>query len=162
MCNRPVVAVPARVDLSRVADAETEQEPIVVTTWGAWQATHPGTAVVSADAGTGRVYVPDPLSGTPVVVPAVPVGSVDPTLEVETEVLGVDGRDGTRVAFDADLARAQLDLGEHPTAAGVRLERHAGGLVAVEARSGRRLPARLAYWFAWSSTYPDTRVWPDP
>jgi hypothetical protein len=132
--------------------------PVVTTTWAQWRSEHPDTTVISEDGGVGRVYVSDPLAERDEDAP-LPLGPRDDRLDAHARVLGVPQSDGRSVAFAVEAANDALDEGADVSAAGVTLEREAGGLVAIDAVTGRRLPSHEAYWFAWSWFHPDTELW---
>jgi hypothetical protein len=135
--------------------------PVVTTTWGLWRSEHPDTTVVSEDGGVGRVYVPDPLAEQGDDAPS-PIGLRDERLDAHVRVLGVPRSEGSPVAFAVEAATEALESGAEVSAAGVTLAREAGGLVASDAVTGRRLPAHEAYWFAWSQFHPETELWNRP
>jgi len=137
-----------------------EQESVVTTTWGEWQADHPDTTIVAEDGGRGISYPDDPLHGRDDYGPIFPVGDVDPRLPVQEQVLGVIAPDGTVVAFPVIGARSALEEGAVVTAAGVRVVLEAGGLRAYD-DSGATLASHQAFWFAWSQFHPETEVWAD-
>jgi hypothetical protein len=143
--------------------AGVELAPITVetATWGDWKHAHPGTTVVAADGGIGRIYPSDPLGGRDDDGPIFPIGDVDPRLPVQEQVVGVTTDEGRHVAFPAGPARAALDAGTPVELAGVALTTDGGGFRALD-EDGDELPAHQAFWFAWSQFRPDTLLWEPP
>jgi hypothetical protein len=139
---------------------ELEMLPLTVTTWGAWREVHPETSILSADAGTGRVYEAEPLGDRDAAGPVFPVGERDERLPAQERVLGVTSPRGQPVAFPVERAREALRAGEEVRLAGVELRLDAGGLAARPADGGPDLPAHEAFWFAWSQFHPGTLLWP--
>jgi hypothetical protein len=134
-------------------------EPIGVraTSWQAWSAAFPETTVVSQDAGSGRVYVADPMKGR--MQSALPVGAVDDRLPIDMPVIGLVAPDGTPVVAPVEQAAAALDRGEVVELAGARVVRDAGGLAAVRADDGTPLVTLEVRWFAWDQLHPGSQIW---
>lgn len=145
----------------REAGVRLEQVTVVTSTWGAWKQAHPDTTIVARDGGIGRSYPADPLRGRDDDGPIFPIGSVDPRLPVQEQVVGVVAADGTPFAFPADAARSALREGEAVELAGVRLELDGDGLRATD-EAGEPLVSHQAFWFAWSQFHPGTAVWTRP
>lgn len=126
------------------------------TTWGEWRAAHPRSTVISPATGP---YPTESLEATrDAPGPVFPVGPIDDRLGAQVRVLGVIGPSGA-VAFPLLAAREALDSGAPVEAGGVRLVLRAGGVEAVDARSGEPLAGTEGYWFAWSQRQPDTALW---
>jgi hypothetical protein len=90
--------------------------------------------------------------------PIFPIGSVDPRLPVQEQVVGVIAPDGTPLAFPAAAAKTALRAGERVELGGVRLELDGDGLRA-ELEDGDDAVSHQAFWFAWSQFQPGTAVW---
>jgi hypothetical protein len=132
---------------------------VVRSTWGAWKADHPDTSIIAADGGIGSDYPEDPLRGRDDDGPIFPVGAVDERLPEQELVVGVIASDGSALAFLADDAGAAARRGDPPTLAGVALVEDGDGFRAFDVGSGAELPAREAFWFAWSQFHPETELW---
>ncbi len=135
-------------------------EPVVAltTSWGEWREAFPETAVVSADAGIGRVYVSSPRAEPPEDL-AYPVGALDPRLPPREPVITSIAPDGTPVAFPLGPVQEALHSGRPVALAGLALGEKAGGIVVRDLESGAVVPSQQASWFAWSGAHPRTAVW---
>lgn len=142
----------------REAGVRLDQTTVVTSTWGAWKKAHPATTIVARDGGIGRDYPADPLRGRDDNGPIFPIGSVDPRLPVQEQVVGVIAPDGTPLAFPATAAKAALRAGETVELGGVRLALDGDGLRA-ELANGHDPISHEAFWFAWSQFHPGTAVW---
>lgn len=140
------------------AGVELEQLAVVTSLWSEWKAEHPGTTIVAADGGIGRTYDDDPLAGRDDAGPIFPIGEVDPRLDPQTQVLGVEAPDGTPLAFPVDQARAALDSGAVVELDGVHVVPDGSGIRAVTG-GGDELPGHQAFWFAWSQFHAATEIW---
>jgi Protein of unknown function (DUF3179) len=141
----------------RRAHVRLQQITVVTSTWGGWKDAHPDTTIVAQDGGIGRSYPADPLRGRDAGGPIFPIGTADPRLPVQEQVVGVIAG-GRPVAFPAAAARAALRAGEEVELAGVRLRLDGEGLRA-ELTSGAGVVSHQAFWFAWSQFHPATAVW---
>ena len=135
-----------------------EMLTIVTSSWGAWKAAYPDTTIVAKDGGIGRSYPLNPLRGRDDDGPIFPIGTVDPRLPLQEQVLGIVTPEGETIAFPVAQARAALEAGADVMLAGVRLVMDAGGLRA-ELVDGTPLSSHQAFWFAWSQFQPATFVW---
>ncbi len=136
-----------------------DEATVLRTTWGAWKAAHPDTAIIAEDGGIGRSYSLDPLQGRDDNGPIFPIGPADERLDVQELVVGVITAGGTPVAFPAASARVALAAGDAVVTAGVELVDDGGGLRAVDAVTGEPLASHEAFWFAWSQFHPATELW---
>ena len=141
----------------REAGVRLEQVSVVATTWGEWKEAHPDTTIVAEDGGIGRTYSPDPLGGRDDDGPIFPIGDVDPRLDVQAAVIGVETPAGIAIAFPVADARTALEAGQHIEVEEVSLELDAGGVRAF--LDGEELATHQAFWFAWSQFRPDTLLW---
>ena len=144
----------------RDAGVLLEETSVVRSTWGEWKVAHPETRIIAEDGGIGRTYDLDPLRGRDADGPIFPIGDADARLDVQELVVGVIARNGTPVAFPADLARGVVAADGDIEFGGVTLTADGGGLRAVDTDSGEPLAAHESFWFAWSQFHPDTLVWP--
>lgn len=142
----------------RRAGIRLEQATVVTSTWGAWKAAHPDTTILPEDGGIGRRYRLDPLGGRDDDGPIFPVGDVDPRLDSQAPVVGVELEGGRTLAFPVDEAVAVLESGGTVELAGVTLQIDGTGLRA-RAADGTPLPTHAAFWFAWSQFWPETELW---
>lgn len=138
-----------------------EQLPLVHTTWARWKSEHPDGLVLSRDTGHARDYDQDPyLQYTQTPGTMFPVNHEDDRLPEKEMVLGIEHA-GDAVAFPLG------ELGEVPrpvrTAVGDRdlfvywfPDTATAFATTLE---GEKVPATLAFWFAWSAFHPDTGVW---
>ena len=143
----------------RDADVVLEEITVVRSSWGEWKAEHPDTRIVARDGGIGRSYPADPLGDRDADGPIFPIGEVDPRLDAQTFVVGVETVEGGHVAFPSDVAGEVLDSGGPVERDGVALERSGDGLVAFDAATGEALTSHESFWFAWSQFHPDTTLW---
>lgn len=146
----------------REAGIRLAQATVVSSTWGAWKEAHPDTTIIAEDGGLGRRYPLDPLGGRDDDGPIFPVGDVDPRLEVQELVVGVELEDGTTIAFPRQAALSVINSGGEVTAAGVRVVADGDGLRVVSATDGSEISSHQAFWFAWSQFWPDTLLWEPP
>jgi hypothetical protein len=135
-----------------------DEATVVRSTWGAWKAAHPDTAIVARDGGIGRSYALDPLDGRDDDGPIFPIGDADERLDVQELVVGVIAADGTALAFPSDLASRVLASGGTVSLGGISLVADGDGLRAVDATGGD-VAAHEAFWFAWSQFHPDTLLY---
>ena len=95
------------------ASVVLNQVSVVTSTWGGWKRAYPETTIVAEDGGLfGRSYRLDPLRGRDNDGPIFAVGDVDPRLNVQELVLGVEAADGTPVAFPVGSAVLALRAGQ--------------------------------------------------
>lgn len=139
------------------AGVELEQGTVVTATWSEWKQAHPDTTIVAPDGGIGRSYPLDPLGGRDDNGPIFPIGDVDPRLEVQEQILGVELADGGAVAFPVAAARAVLARQGTVELMGVSVTSDGAGLVATA--DGEALASHQAFWFAWSQFHPKTALW---
>ncbi|MDX1661548.1 MAG: DUF3179 domain-containing protein [Gemmatimonadota bacterium] len=138
-----------------------EMIPLTHTTWERWAREHPDGLVLSRRTGHDRDYSRDPYlqyASSPGTM--FPVAHEDDRLPEKAMVLGIEGENGAK-AFPLDA------LGEVPRP--VRAEVgdrevfvywFADSWTAFATTlDGERIPATLAFWFAWSAFYPETEVW---
>ncbi len=142
----------------RRAGVQLDEVTVVTSSWGAWKRSHPATTIVARDGGLGRTYPADPLQGRDDDGPIFPIGTVDPRLPVQEQVVGVITSDGSAVAFPVAAAHAALGDDEEVELAGVNLVVDGDGLRA-ETDAGAAATSHQAFWFAWSQFHPDTGVW---
>jgi hypothetical protein len=140
---------------------QLDQVSVVTSTWGEWKAEHPDTTIVARDGGLGRSYPLDPLGGRDDNGPIFPIGSIDPRLGVQEQVLGVVLDDGRPLAFPVADSLIELRSGGTVELAGVALVTDGGGLRA-ELTDGTPVVSHQAFWFAWSQFHPDTALWEAP
>ncbi|MGH7564172.1 MAG: DUF3179 domain-containing protein [Gemmatimonadota bacterium] len=135
--------------------------PLVHTTWGRWRREHPNGLVLSRQTGHERDYDRDPYliyASDPRAT--FPVSHRDPRLPEKELILGIE-KEGAVIAFPLSA----LEEGPRPVRARVGPEdvfvywfRDSWTAFATDLK-GRRIPATIAYWFAWSAFHPDTQVW---
>ena len=135
-----------------------DQATVVASTWGAWKAAHLETTIVAEDGGIGFVYLLDPLRGRDDNGPIFPVGDVDPRLDVQELIVGVEYEEGSVVAFPKRAAIEHLESGGMVEFADVTILLDGSGLRAVRA-DGTDVATHEAFWFAWSQFWPDTALW---
>ena len=142
----------------REAGVRLEQTTVVASTWGEWKLAHPDTTILARDGGIGLVYRIDPLLGRDDEGPIFPVGDVDPRLDVQELVVGIEIGGERVVAFPRDAAVEALTAGEIVEFEGFRLELDGSGLRAFAA-DDTEIAAHQAFWFAWSQFWPETELW---
>ena len=138
-------------------EVQLEQHAVVTSSWVDWKTAHPETDVLVESLALGRDF--DFRNGRDADGPIFPIGSVDPRLAVQEDVLGVIKPDGTPIAFHVASALAALDRGEEVEVDGVQIVKDGGGLRAIDS-NGDLLSTHQAFWFAWSQFYEDTELWP--
>ena len=135
--------------------------PLVHTTWGHWRREHPNGLVLSRETGHERDYDRDPYliyASDPGAM--FPVSHRDTRLPEKELILGIE-KDGAATAFplsalEEDLRSVRARVG--PEDVFVYWFRDSWTAFATDPK-GRRIPATIAYWFAWSAFHPDTQVW---
>ena len=131
---------------------------VVTTTWGAWKEEHPDTTVLEERFALGRD--PDFRSNRDADGPIFPVGTVDPRLAIQEDILGIIQENGTPLAVHVNSAAAAIERGEVVQIDGIRVIASGTGVAAIDA-DGNDVVAHQAFWFAWSQFYPSTELWPD-
>ena len=135
------------------------------TTWGDWKARHPDTLVLSTETGFNRDYSRDPYAGYASSARTLfPVGAISDRFPAKELVLGVEVNDARKAYAFSELAKA---LGDRPRGTiddrlggktlSIRFDREHRSAQAFD-RSGRELPAFVAFWFAWSAFYPTAEI----
>ena len=137
---------------------QLEGHTVVTSTWGAWRDEFPHTTVLTEDDALGSNF--DFRSGRDADGPIFPIGSVDPRLAIQEDVLGVIQANGRPLAIHVDSAASALDRGEIIEIDGLHVIRSGDG-VAARNSDGEEITAHQAFWFAWSQFYPNTELWPD-
>ncbi|PCI40366.1 MAG: hypothetical protein COB53_01175 [Elusimicrobia bacterium] len=138
---------------------ELRQLPSRHTTWKKWKKLFPKTLVQSFDTGFRRDYNRDPYVGyenDPGTY--FPVGPKDKRLHPKEWVLGV-AIGNSRKAYPVKKCSKRVIK---DTLGGKQLEIHCDPKARsayVRDSKGRELPSTQAYWFAWSSFYPQTNVY---
>ncbi|MFN2421940.1 MAG: DUF3179 domain-containing protein [Gemmatimonadota bacterium] len=135
--------------------------PLEHTIWERWRSEHPSGLVLSRQTGHQRDYDRDPYliyASDPRAM--FPVSHRDPRLPEKELVLGIE-KEGAAIAFPLSA----LEERPRPARAPVGSEdvfvywfRDSWTAFATDLK-GRRIPATIAYWFAWSAFHPDTQVW---
>ena len=139
--------------------------PSVMTTWKAWRAQHPNTLVLSTRTGFHRDYSRSPYEAyakSPNTMFA--VKHEDSRLSPKEKVVGISIGDDHK-AYPLRLFRGRTEpiedtVGKTPVK--VVYDADAGTAHAVEATSGKLLPAVVVYWFAWATFHPDSPVYTAP
>ena len=142
----------------REASIRLEQATVVTSTWGTWKEAHPDTSIVAQDGGIGYVYRLDPLGDRDANGPIFPVGDVDPRLDAQELVIGVEYEPGSVVAFPKDAAIDHLVDGGTVEFGGVTVSLDGSGLRAL-GEDGTEIATHEAFWFAWSQFWPETSIW---
>lgn len=133
------------------------QAGIVTSTWADWVADHPDTTVLIEELALGRD--PDFRNGRDADGPIFPIGTVDPRLPVQEDVLGIVTESGTPVAFHVASAVEHLTAGNELAVENVHVILDGSGVRAVDT-DGNDLGGHQAFWFAWSQFQPGTDLWP--
>jgi hypothetical protein len=140
-------------------DVGLELTPVTVgaARWGDFKQARPDATVIAQNTGQLGTYALDPLGDRDANGPIFPVGSVDPRLLVQEQVLGVR-HDEIVVAFPEGAARYALATGTAVEFEGIVVSLVDGALRA-ETAEGEPITTHQAFWFAWSQFNPDTEVW---
>lgn len=135
--------------------------PLLHTTWAHWREEHPDGVVLSRDTGHDRDYDADPyLSYERSSRVMFPVAHRDDRLPEKDLVLGITRGDAA-AAFPLD----RLADRPRPVRAAVGEEElfvywfPDSQTAFATTLKGDRVPATIAYWFAWSAFHPDTGLW---
>lgn len=131
------------------------------TTWDRWKREHPDGLVLSRRTGHDRDYDTDPYLAYAASPGAMfPVGHEDDRLPEKTMVLGIEGEDAA-VAFPLEA----LEEVRRPVRARIG-DREVfvywfpdSWTAFATTLDGERIPATLAFWFAWAAFHPETAVW---
>lgn len=136
-----------------------ERLPAVQTSWKEWREMYPLTEVASFETGYARDYSRDPYQGYEKSERTYfPVGKLDTRLHPKEVVFGIT-RGTSTLAAPVRLIKAK---GKIPAALGketITLTYEEG--VRARGPDGREIPGVIAYWFAWSSFHPKTRLLPE-
>ena len=132
---------------------------VVTSTWAAWREEHPNTTVLTENLSLGRD--PDFRNNRDADGPIFPIGTADPRLAIQEDILGVIQENGTPLAIHVNSARAALNRGEVVLIDGVRVVSSGDGIAAIIDSSGEEIVGHQAFWFAWSQFYPSTELWPN-
>ena len=133
-----------------------EQASVVTTDWGTWKKEHPQTTVLIEQLALGRDF--DFRNNRDSNGPIFPIGSADPRLPVQEDIIGIISASGKPIAFQRSKAFLALKAGKQISFENIRLQLDAGGVKAVD-KDGNDLGSHQAFWFAWSQFYPDTELW---
>ncbi|MDZ7785161.1 MAG: DUF3179 domain-containing protein [Halioglobus sp.] len=134
------------------------------TIWADWRERHPDTQVLARPGGYRRDYDRDPYEGYRDSAKLYfPVDSRDRRYHPKEKVIGVSLDEGAAVWPFSELARAG-DVVED-TIAGrevtVRFDSSARTATVFD-EAGNEIPSTIAYWFAWMSFYPESKVFTAP
>ena len=138
-------------------EIQLNQHTVITTSWADWVEAHPETDVLVESLALGRDF--DFRNGRDSDGPIFPIGSVDPRLDVQEDVLGVIKADGTPLAFHVDTALAVLERGDTVEVDGISVIQDGGGIRAIDS-DGNDIAGHQAFWFAWSQFNEGTELWP--
>ncbi|MEO5697482.1 MAG: DUF3179 domain-containing protein [Burkholderiaceae bacterium] len=147
----------------------TRLQPIALThtSWSDWRARHPDTQVLSTETGFARDYGRDPYAGYDRMQRLLfDVQHRDDRFPLKEWVLGIE-IDGTHKAYPFSVLARRVDArGELTDKVGnrtlrIRYDAHHGSAEAFDA-AGLKLPATMAFWFAWVAFHPQTEVLRNP
>ncbi len=136
---------------------ELKQMPSVQTTWAKWQVDHPKTRVLKKSeeikSSQYQSYFDDPdragLFRTFWLEDRMPGKAIVQGISIGPHSLAVvDGALKPGVSLTHDLGQTQVVVTRNAD----------GGVRAVRVDSGEELQVLEAFWFAWSSFYPNTAV----
>jgi hypothetical protein len=139
--------------------------PSVTTTWKAWRTQHPHTLVLSTRTGFHRDYSRLPYEAyakSPTTM--FPVKHEDARLAAKDKVIGISIGEHHK-AYPLKLFRERTEPVEDTvgkTNIKVVYNAEADTAHAVEAISGKLLPAIVVYWFAWATFHPESLVYTAP
>lgn len=139
--------------------------PSVTTTWKAWRTQHPNTVVLSTRTGFHRDYSRLPYEAyakSPTTM--FPVKHEDARLSAKDKVVGISIGEHHK-AYPLKLFRGRTEPVEDTvgkTKIKVLYNAEADTAHAVEATSGKLLPAVVVYWFAWATFHPKSPVYTAP
>lgn len=168
MYDRQTESLWSQIRREAVTGPEREEDleliPMIHTTWKRWKEEHPDGLVLSRDTGHRRDYDRNPYlryEESPRTM--FPVGDVDDRLPQKDLVLGITAGDAA-TAFPLD----ELEKTSRPVRARVG-EQEIFVYWFPDSRTafattldGEKIPATMAYWFAWNAFHPDTAVWRAP
>ena len=139
--------------------------PSVRTTWKTWREQHPQTLVLSTRTGFSRDYSDSPYEAyakSPTTM--FPVKHEDTRLSAKDKVVGISIGEQHK-AYPLKLFRGRTDPVEDTigtTKITVVYNAAADTAHAVDATSGKLLPAVVVYWFAWATFHPESPVYTTP
>ncbi len=135
-----------------------EQIATVQTTWKDWSDAHPATRALKKDAeihgSRYQKYFDDPDR-----IGILPMTFLSDTMTGKTIVHGVLVNGQALAVVDTALT-SPIEVECGGTALKIFRGKD-GGVRARRVADESELAVRLAYWFAWSSYFPHTRVWPN-
>lgn len=136
--------------------------PSTTTTWKAWRQAHPDTLVLSTKTGFHRDYSHLPYqsyANSPQIM--FPVEHRDPRLPAKEKVVGVQVEDTSKAYPLSALQLLAQPLKDTVGGKALTITYQPEGLSAtvVETATGKPLPAVTAYWFAWATFHPETKVY---
>jgi len=143
---------------------ELELLPASHTTWGDWLKRHPTTRVLSNQTGFDRDYDRNPYAQYSQSSRLFfPISSSDVRYHPKEQVIGIS-------IGDKSWAWPFVELSQSPGVvsdeiAGQKVEVHynsAARTGSVFTDDGEEIPSTIAYWFAWISFYPESRVYKVP
>jgi len=136
---------------------QLEMIPVVQTTWEQWSADHPSTRVLKKSeeikSSPYESYFNDPekngLFRTVWLQDQMPGKSLVHGLRLGTHSLAVaDSALAEGASVEGKLGEVAVEVTRNPD----------GGISAVRTDTGEALIVRTAYWFAWSTYFPNTAV----
>jgi hypothetical protein len=135
--------------------------PASHTTWGDWLARYPDTLVLSDQTGFERDYTRDPYwvyhRSSDVYFP---FSGSDKRYHLKEQVIGVTLGDQAFAWPFAELSKSTNSVTDEIAGQSVEVrfdsDARTGG---VYRKDGEEIPSTIAYWFAWISFYPDSRVY---
>ncbi len=139
------------------AGMELEMVPVIQTTWAQWAADHPGTRVLKKSeeikSSSYEKYFNDPektgLFRTDWLMDRLPGKALIHGVELGTHSLAV---------VDEALPSGGSVTGKLGDVEVAMTRGTDGGISAVRTDTGAALIVRTAYWFAWSTYFPNTAV----
>lgn len=133
---------------------------LVHTTWGEWKREHPKTRALSMKTGYFRDYSRDPYAGyaeRPDLM--FDVSFFDPTYHPKAWVVGIEVEGTPKAYAFSELEKLNGPLRDRVKGQTIRVYFNQKARSArVTDESGKPIPSVMAYWFAWHTFHPNTKV----
>jgi len=131
------------------------------TTWSEWRRSHPNTHVLSIKTGHIRNYNRDPYLGYSQSADLMfGVNHVDPSYHPKEWVLGIEVGENFKAYPFSELKKVKGPIHDHINGQRIQItfnaEAHSAS--AMDA-NGKPLPSVMAFWFAWYTFHPETKVY---
>ncbi len=130
------------------------------TTWGAWKRKRPDTLVLSTETGYSRDYARDPYRGYKKTRRLYfPVSRESQAYHPKEQVIGVRIGKVYKAYPFIELAKAKRPVQDTVNGVALTVEFDKNTRTAVITdEEGKEVPSVVAFWFAWYTFHPDTKL----